>query len=151
MTEILFRDSDDRNYVVNIPICNQNTPMVLRMWVAYDRGMRYSEYDYSEVKRGYYLYISLEEIATDYPARCLSINGQNCRIYLGAVKRKSNGWYRDFAKLAETIVLSALKDYFSEFELDFEHIRTYEWSGKGSGVGLYCDFYKIELPKVEWL
>ena len=81
MAEIRFQDNEERNCVVNVPVCNQEVPMVLRMWVAYDRGHRYSQYDYSEVKRGYYLYFSLEEIARDYPARIFSINGKNCRVY----------------------------------------------------------------------
>lgn len=151
MAEIRFQDKDERNCVVNVPVCNQEVPMVLRMWVAYDRGHRYSQYDYSEVKRGYYLYFSLEEIARDYPARIFSINGKNCRVYLGEVKRKSKGWHRDFARLAETIAPAAMKELFSEFKFDLEQVSFRDWSGRGSGVGLYCDFYKIILPKVEWL
>ena len=151
MAKIQFRDNYDGNCVVNLPICNQEKPMVLRMWVAYDKGMRYSQYDYDKVNRGYYLYLSLEEFSTDYPARCLSISGDNCRIYLGEVKRKSEGWHRDFSKLAERIAVAAIKELFSELAFDFEGMTTFYWSGRGSGVGMYCDFYRIILPKVAWL
>ena len=151
MSKIVFRDGNETNYVVNIPLLNQTKPMLLRIWVAYDRGNRTSYYDYSKVKRGYYLYFSFEERAMDYPARILLTSEDNCRLYLGEVKKHSEGWYKDFSALAEKIVIPAMQDMFSDYVLDWTKMYSYCWSGKGSGVGMHCDFYKIVLPKKEWL
>jgi len=151
MTKIEFRDSEDYNYVINVPIANQDKPTVLRMWVAYDKGRRYSYYDYSEVKRGFYLYFSLEEVASDYPARILSTHKANCRLFLGEVSRKSKGWYRDFAVLAEELVHPVVEERFAEFELNWEKMKGHCWSGRGSGVGMYCDLYTVITPKEKWL
>ena len=151
MRKIRFQDEYDRNCIFNVPILNLEKAMVLRMWVAYDRGMRCSYYDYSEVKRGYYLYFSIEEIPTDYPARGLSIDGKNCRVFLGEVKRKSKGWHGDFSKLAEEIAEEVIKDRYPKLELDWEKSDVWHWSGVGSGVGMYCDFYQVVLPKLEWI
>jgi len=151
MQKIEFRDTNGINYIVNVPILNQEKPMLLRMWVAYDRGRRYSQYDYSEVKRGFYLYFSLEEVSDGYPARTLLIDRDNWRLYLGEVKRKSEGWYKDFSELAGEIALSAINEKFPNFSFDWSKMSFSYWSGKGSGVGLYCDFYQIFLPQKEWL
>ncbi len=151
MQSIEFRDAMEFNYIVSVPVLEQEAPLLLRMWVAYDRGKRYSQYDYSEVKRGYYLYFSFEEPSPDYPARILSTHKDNCRLYLGEVNRKSKGWSRDFSDLAGKIVLSAMKETFSELKFDWDNLSFGYWSGKGSGVGLFCDFYRIFLPKKDWL
>lgn len=151
MQRIKFRDANEVNYMVSVPVAGQDKSMVLRMWVAYDRGRRYSEYDYSEVKRGYYLYFSFEEISPDYPARILSTHRDNCRVFLGEVKRRSEGWGRDFSALAGEIVGGAIKDIFAEYDLDWEKVSSCWWSGRGSGVGMFCDFYRIVLPKKGWL
>ena len=45
MQKIKFRDENDFNYIVSVPVLNQETPMRLRMWVAYDRGGRCSPYE----------------------------------------------------------------------------------------------------------
>ena len=150
MQRIEFRDANEFNYMVSVPVLGQNEKMVLRMWVAYDRGRRYSQYDYSEVKRGYYLYFSFEEISTDYPARILATHKDNCRLYLGEVKRRSEGWARDFSDLAGEIVLKVINEIFGELTFDWDHLSFSFWSGRGSGVGLFCDFYKVFLPKKEW-
>lgn len=151
MQKIEFRDEHELNYVVSVPVINKEKTFLLRMWVAYDRGGRYSCYDYAEVKRGYYLYFSFEEPIEKYPARGLLIDGKNCRLYLGEVKRHSKGWYKDFAKLASEIMFAAIEEEFSKLVLDWENVSYQCWSGKGSGVGMYCDFYTIILPKKEWL
>ena len=151
MQNIEFKDEDGFDYLVSVPVLNQDKLNVLRMWVAYDMGKRYSYYDYSEVKRGYYLYFSLEEIHKDYLARSLSTHAENCRIFLGEVSRRSKGWHKDFAQLAEKIVLPAIQDLFPEMELDWENLSYCYWSGKGSGVGMFCDFYKILQPRETWL
>ena len=151
MERIVFQDEYNRNCIFNVPVLNQEKPMVLRMWVAYDRGRRYSQYDYSEVKRGYYLFFSFEETSPDYIMRILSVNGYNCRVFLGEVKRGSKGWHRDFAKLAEKIVGAAIEDMYAEKELDWEQSSIWHWNGIGGGVGLYRDFYKVVIPKEAWL
>ena len=151
MPKIEFRDEHELNYVVSVPVMSQEKQMLLRMWVAYDRGGRCSYYDYSEVKRGYYLYFSFEEAIGDYPARGLLIDGNNCRLYLGGVKRHSQGWYRDFSQLASELLFSVIEEKFSELKIDWEKVSFQYWSGRGSGVGLYCDFFAILQPKVEWL
>lgn len=151
MQKIEFRDEHELNYVVSVPVINKEKTSLLRMWVAYDRGGRYSYYDYAEVKRGYYLYFSFEEPIKDYLARGLLIDGNNCRLYLGEVKRHSQGWYRDFSKLASEMLFLIIKEAFPKLKLDWENVSYQYWSGRGSGVGLYCDFYAIFLPKKEWL
>ena len=151
MQKIEFVDVDYENYIVSVPVLEQEKPLRIRMWVAYDRGDRYSNHDYKEVKRGYYLYLSLEEPSFGYPARIITTRDENCRVYLGKVNRHSKGWYRDFSVLAGKIVLSAVNELFSGFKFDWESIYCGTWNGQGSGVGLYCDFYKIITPKVKWL
>jgi len=151
MQRIEFRGVDDWNQMISIPVLEQEKPTVLRMWVAYDKGRRCSQYDYSEVKRGYYLYFSFEEPSPDYPARILNIYGNNCRVYLGEVERRSRGWHKDFADLAGKIVLTVINDIFPELKLEWDKISSCYWNGKGSGVGMFCDCYKVLLPKVEWL
>ena len=136
--------------MVSVPVLGQDEKTVLRMWVAYDRGRRYSQYDYSEVKRGYYLYFSFEEISPDYPARILSTHKDNCRLYLGEVKRRSEGWARDFSDLAGEIVLRVVNEIFADVILDWENLSSSHWSGRGSGVGLFCDCYRVFLPQKNW-
>jgi len=150
MQRIEFRDANEFNYMVSVPVIGQDEKMVLRMWVAYDRGRRYSQYDYSEVKRGYYLYFSFEEISSDYPARILSTHKDNCRLYLGEVNRRSEGWARDFSSLAAEIVCSVIKEIFADLVFDWEHLSSNRWSGRGSGVGLFCDCYRVFQPKKNW-
>ncbi len=151
MQRIEFRDANDLNYIVSVPVLAQDKPTLLRMWVAYDKGKRCSYYDYSDVKRGYYLYFSFEEPSPDYPCRILSTYKNNYRLYLGEVKRKSEGWYKDFSTLAAEIVLPAIKETFSDLNFDWDKLSFRSWSGRGSGVGMYCDFYKIIFPKDSWL
>lgn len=151
MQKIEFVDANYENYIVSVPILEQEKPMRLRMWVAYDKGERPSYYEYKKVKRGYYLYLSLEEPSFDYPARIIMAGAENCRVYLGAVNRHSKGWYKDFSVLAGKIVLSAVSELFSGFKLDWENSYCSTWSGRGSGVGWNCDFYKIVSPKRNWL
>lgn len=151
MQRIRFRDVNDRNCMVSVPVNGQEKPVVLRMWVAYDRGRRYSQYDYAEVKRGYYLYFSFEELSTDYPARILSTHRDNCRVFLGEVKRRSEGWHRDFSNLAGEIAEVVIHDILAGYDLDWNNLSDCWWSGRGSGVGMFCDFYQIIMPKREWL
>lgn len=151
MQKVEFLDEDGFNYMVSIPVLGEEKPLLLRMWVAYDRGRRYSQFDYSEVFRGYYLYCSFEESSEEWFVRSLSSNTNNCRVYLGEVKRQSGGWARDFSRLAESIVFKVVKDIFPDLKLDWEKLYRSYWSGKGSGVGLFCDFYKVILPKEAWL
>lgn len=151
MPKIEFRDENDFNYVVSVPVLNQEKPILLRMWVAYDVGNRCSYCEYAYVKRGFYLYFSFEEPSPDYPARILMSDTKNCRLYLGEVKRKSKGWYKDFANLAGEIVMDAIKDRFTDMSFDWEKLYYSYWSGKGTGVGLFSDFYQIVLPKKEWI
>lgn len=150
MQRIEFRDANEFNCMVSVPVLGQDEKTVLRMWVAYDRGRRYSQYDYSEVKRGYYLYFSFEEISSDYPARILSTHKDNCRLYLGEVKRRSEGWARDFSDLAGEIVLRVVNEIFADVILDWENLSSSHWSGRGSGVGLFCDCYRVFLPQKNW-
>ena len=150
MQRIEFRDANEFNCMVSVPVLGQDEKTVLRMWVAYDRGRRYSQYDYSEVKRGYYLYFSFEEISPDYPARILSTHKDNCRLYLGEVKRRSEGWARDFSDLAGEIVLRVVNEIFADVILDWENLSSSHWSGRGSGVGLFCDCYRVFLPQKNW-
>ena len=151
MQRVKFMDEEKINYMVSVPVTNQETPLLLRMWVAYDRGNRCSYYDYSDVKRGYYLFFSLEEPRTDYPGRSLSMDGRNCRLYLGEVKRQSEGWHKDFSNLAEEILPHVMKEKFADFEFDWKNMSFASWSGKGTGVGMYADFYIIFLAKKEWV
>ena len=151
MLKFQFVDENDTNYRVSVPVLEQEKPMRLRMWVAYEKGKRFSDYDYQEVKRGYYFYLSLEEVSFGYPARMLTTGSENCRVYLGAVNRHSKGWYRDFSRLAEKMAVSAVHELFSDFKFDWENSYCDTWSGQGSGVGLYCDFYTIVSPKVNWI
>ena len=151
MQKIEFVDADYENYIVSVPVLEQEKPLLLRMWVAYDKGDRCSNHDYKEVKRGYYLYLSLEEPSFGYPARIIATRSENCRVYLGAVNKHSKGWYKDFSLLAGKIVLPAAKELFPEFKLDWESVYSGTWDGQGSGVGLYSDFYKIVIPKMNWL
>lgn len=148
---ICFQDEYGRNCIYNVPVLNQEKPMVLRMWVAYDIGMRCSMYDYAKVRRGYYLYLSFEEMSADYPARILSIDGKNCRVLLGEVKRKSKGWHKDFAKMAEEIAEYAIRDLYPDAVLDWNQSEIWHWNGTGSGIGMICDCYRVVLPKEMWL
>ena len=129
MQIIEFRDANEFNYMVSVPVQGIDDATVLRMWVAYDKGGRYSQYDYTEVKRGYYLYFSFEELSTDYPARILSSNQNNCRVFLGEVKRKSEGWSRDFSNLSGEIAISIIKEKFTDLSFDWERISYCSWSG----------------------
>ncbi len=151
MPKIEFTDNNGLHYMVSVPVLDEDKPMILRMWVAYDRGRRYSQYDYSEVKRGYYLYFSFEEQSPDYPARILSTHKDNCRLYLGEVKRKSNGWHRDFSNLAGKIIFSVIQENFPDLYVNWNNLSYSCWTGNGSGVGLFCDFYKILFPQKEWV
>ena len=151
MPTIEFVDEDNKYYIVSVPVVGQESQLRLRMWVAYDRGNRYSYEEYREVQRGYYLYFSLEESSCTYPARIISTRNENCRVYLGEVSRHSKKWYREFSRLAERIVLSAVEELFPNMQFAWEELYTSSWDGVGSGVGMYCDFYTILLPKKEWL
>lgn len=151
MQKIEFIDEDNRNYIVSAPVVGQEKQLRLRMWVAYDRGNRYSYEDCTEVKRGYYLYFSLEKTSYTYPARIISTGSENYRVFLGGVSRHSRRWYKDFSVLAGRIALSACKDLFPNMQFSWEELYESSWDGVGSGVGMYCDFYKTILPKEEWL
>ena len=151
MQKIEFVDEDNRNYIVSVPVVGQEKQLRLRMWVAYDRGNRYSYNDCTEIKRGYYLYFSLEEPSGVYPARIISTGNENCRVYLGEVSRHSKNWYKEFSILAERIVLPTVEEIFPDMRFAWEELYTSSWDGTGSGVGMYCDFYRIVSPKEKWL
>lgn len=149
MNNITFRDNNQLNFIVNIPVLDQEQPLILRMWVAYDKGRRCSQYDYSTVERGYYLYFSFETPSDGYPARTLSIDGKNCRLFLGEVERKKEKDYREFAELAEKIAVNAIELYYPNLKLDWDNVTRDIWLGDGSGVGMYCDFYRVCVPTPE--
>lgn len=149
MNNITFRDNNQLNYIVNIPVLEQDKPINLRMWVAYDKGRRCSQYDYSTVERGYYLYFSFETPSDGYPVRTLSIDGKNSRLFLGEVDRKKEKDYRQFAELAEKIAENAIKIYYPNLKLDWNNMSHTIWDGDGSGVGMYCDFYQVHMPGAE--
>ena len=151
MQRIEFVDGDNKHYIVSVPVSGQEKTLRLRMWVAYDKGNRWSNHDYKEVKRGYYLYFSLEEPSFAYPARIIVPRSENCRVYLGAVSRHSKGWYRDFSRVAEKFVRFVVEDFFSDMQFVWEELYKSSWDGEGSGVGMYCDYYKTVNPKKEWL
>ena len=149
MSNIIFRDNNQLNYIVNVPILQQEENTILRMWVAYDKGKRRSQYDFSIVERGYYLYFSFEEEIGGYLARTLSIDGRNGRLFLGEANKKNEKEYRQFAKLAEKIAEKAVKLYYPELNLDLDNCSRSLWDGEGTGVGMYCDFYKMYMPTKE--
>ena len=89
---IEFMDACGYGYGWRFPIKNTETPMRLKMWVVYDIGY-YSNVEYKDIPRGYYLYISEQELCS--MGITLDTGNVNVRVLLSKVKRKSEGAYRD--------------------------------------------------------
>ena len=138
---IVFKDKDGENYIVSFPILNQPVPSRLRLWVAYEiGGFSYSEN--KRLKRGYYLYVSFEECSN--MGRVLVCGGDDYRVLLGEVARKSEKAYRQFSEKAGTCAKEIVEKLYKDaLKIDWDNGVPTRWGGYGNGVGFYSDYYSI--------
>lgn len=139
MNEALeFKDAAGYNYLLSFPVKNTDKPLRLRLWVEYEIG-GYSYSEFTRIRRGYYLYISVEESCNMGIA--LESNRYNTRILLGEVRRKSESACRDFSEKAAKYGRKLVEMLCADLEVEWEKGRSSRWSGEGNRVGMWSDVY----------
>lgn len=141
---LVFKDHEGDNFMLSFPAAENDVPMKLKLWVAYEKGGTCNS-TFQRIKRGYYLYVSVEE--TSSMARVMTASSCNSRVFLGEVKRRSEKSCREFSEkagnVAEDIVKQICKD---SIIIDWDNCTAIRWSGKRNRLGMYSEMYDAIYP-----
>ena len=134
--------SDYAYYGIKISAVREGEKKVLDVWVGYERGNEGNFMTWDRLERGFYLYMDLKEIISDYPCSAYTVDGNSMyKVLLKPVNRKRKSDAILAGKIATKYLDRILKEVFPDVVFDMNEFRGFTWSGKGTGGGMYSGFF----------
>ena len=129
-------------YGIKIPVIKEGVLKILDVWVGYERGNEGNFVTWDKLERGFYLYLNLRERVSGYPYYTYSIDGESMyKVLLKRVNRKRKSDAILAGKIAVKYLNRILKEIFPKQRFQMEKLGGFEWSGRGSGAGMYSGFF----------
>lgn len=134
--------SENGYYGLRVPAKRGEEDRLLDIWVGYQRGDEGNFMTWEELERGFYLFLNLREKPSGYPAYSYVEDGKSMyKVLLKRVDRKR----RSDAVLASRVAVKyldrILKEVYPDLSLRMKEFRGFEWSGKGTGVGMFSGLF----------
>lgn len=139
-------------YGLRIPAVREGEEKVLDVWVGYQRGDEGNFMTWDRLERGFYLYLNLREKTGEYPYYMYVEDGKSMyKVLLKRVNRKRRSDAVIAGKVAVKYLERIIQQFFPDVTFRMNEFRGFEWSGKGTGVGMFSGFFVPQIFQFDGL